>query len=62
MLHRRGILGQHKLQVGLLFGAAAVTGALRVVAHKHFPTDAAAAALVGLAVGWAVPALHAAAP
>jgi hypothetical protein len=62
MLHRRGMLGQHKLEVGLLVGAAAVTGVLRVAAHKHFPTDALAGAVVGFAVGWAVPALHATAP
>lgn len=59
ILHRRGLLGEHKLEAGLLFGAAAVTGVLRVAAHKHFPTDAAAGALVGFAIGWAVPALHA---
>jgi hypothetical protein len=61
-LHRRGILGQHKLEVGLLFGAAAVTGALRVAAHKHFPTDAVAGAALGFAIGWAVPAFHATLP
>ena len=53
------MLGKHKLEVGLLFGAAAATGALRVVAHQHFPTDAIAGAVVGFAVGWIVPALHA---
>ena len=62
ILHRRGLLGQHKLQVGLLFAAAAVTGALRVVAHQHFPTDTIAGAAVGFAVGWTVPALHATVP
>jgi membrane-associated phospholipid phosphatase len=62
MLHRRGLLGQHKLQVGLLFGAATVTAALRVVAHKHFPTDAMAGAVLGFAIGWTVPSLHAVLP
>jgi len=35
VLHRRGIAGRHRLQIGLLFGAAAATGALRVLAHRH---------------------------
>lgn len=39
-------------------GLAAGTGALRVAAGKHFPTDVLAGAAIGSAVGWAVPTLH----
>jgi len=42
----------------VLFGAAAATAALRVIAHKHFPTDVATGAALGFVVGWTVPALH----
>ncbi len=59
ILHRRGIAGSHKLEIGALFAAAAVTGALRVVAREHFPTDAVAGAVLGFGVGWIVPKLHA---
>ncbi len=58
VLHRRGIASANKVQIGLLFGAATATAALRVVAHKHFPTDVAAGALLGFVIGWTVPALH----
>ena len=58
ILHRRGIAGSNKLQIGLLFGAATATAVLRVVAHKHFPTDVAAGAALGFVIGWAVPAIH----
>ncbi len=58
VLHRRGIASANKLQIGVLFGAATATAALRVVAHKHFPTDVAAGALLGFVIGWTVPALH----
>lgn len=58
ILHRRGIASRNKLQIGLLFGAATVTAALRVVAHKHFPTDVAAGAALGFVIGWTLPALH----
>ncbi len=58
LLHRRGIAGNHKLQIGLLFAAATATGVLRVVAHEHFPTDVAAGAALGFAIGWTIPALH----
>ncbi len=58
LLHRRGIAGQHKAEIAALLAAAAATGVLRVVAHRHFPTDVAAGAGLGLAIGWAVPALH----
>ena len=59
VLHRRGIAGDHKLQIGVLFGAATATAALRVIARRHFPTDVAAGALLGLVIGWTVPAIHA---
>ena len=62
ILHRRGLVRSHRAEIGVLFGAAAVTGALRVVAHKHFPTDVAAGAALGFAIGWALPALHATQP
>jgi len=62
VLHRRGLAGRDKLQIGALFTAATVTGVLRVVAHRHFPTDVVAGAAMGFAIGWTVPALHATLP
>ena len=58
ILHRRGELGRHKAEVILLFAGAAATSALRVAAHKHFPTDVVAGAVLGTAVGWVTPRLH----
>ena len=58
ILHRRGVLHDHKLETILLFSGAAATAVLRVVAHRHFPTDVVAGALVGTAIGWAIPMLH----
>jgi hypothetical protein len=58
LLHRRGIAGRHKPEIAGLFAAAAATGVLRVVAHQHFPTDVAAGAALGFAIGWTIPALH----
>jgi len=62
ILHRRGLAQSHTGQIVVLFSAAAVTGALRVAAHKHFPTDVLAGAALGFAVGWTLPALHATRP
>ena len=62
LLHRRGLASRHKLQIGVLFGAATATAVLRVVARRHFPTDVAAGAALGFAIGWTVPALHVAIP
>ena len=62
ILHRRGLARSHAAQIGVLFGAAAVTGALRVVAHKHFPTDVAAGAALGFTIGWVFPQVHATQP
>ena len=62
VLHRRGLAGRNKLQIVALFTAATATGILRVVAHRHFPTDVVAGAALGFAIGWAVPAVHAALP
>ena len=58
ILHRRGLAGRNKLQIGVLVGAATATAVLRVVAHKHFPTDVATGAALGFVIGWTVPALH----
>ena len=58
ILHRRGEAGRHKSQILLMFGAATLTGTLRVVAHKHFPTDVLAGAVLGTAIGYATPQLH----
>jgi membrane-associated phospholipid phosphatase len=41
------------------FAVAAATADLRVRAGKHFYSDVVAGALVGIAIGYAVPALHA---
>lgn len=59
ILHRRGVAGRHRVEIASLFGAAAATGVLRVAARKHFPTDVVAGALLGTAIGWAIPAIHA---
>ena len=58
VLHRRGLAGRHKLEIGALFATAAATGALRIIARHHFPTDVAAGAALGFAIGWTFPALH----
>lgn len=58
ILQRRHQIGAHGGEVALLFGTAAATGVLRVVAHKHFPTDALAGAVLGTAIGWVIPRLH----
>lgn len=55
---RRGLAHQRAWRVGALVAGAAATGALRVVAREHFPTDVMAGALLGAAVGWAVPRLY----
>jgi membrane-associated phospholipid phosphatase len=42
----------------LLYGGAVSVSSLRVVAGKHFPTDAIAGAVLGSLLGWLVPAIH----
>ncbi len=59
---RRGRAGPHRARIAALAVAAAATGALRVAAHKHFPTDVLAGAALGGAVGFAVPRLYALRP
>lgn len=44
--------------VGLSFASATATGICRYEAGKHFPTDILFGALVGSAIGYAVPLLH----
>ena len=56
--HRRGQARRHAAQIVTLFALASLTAAARVEAHKHFPTDVAAGAVLGTAVGWAWPRLH----
>jgi undecaprenyl-diphosphatase len=58
ILQRRGVLHQHRLEIASLATLAAATATLRVSAHKHFPTDIAAGAALGLAIGWTWPQLH----
>jgi membrane-associated phospholipid phosphatase len=58
ILERRHELGSHKAEVALLFAAATTTSVLRVAAHRHFPTDVVAGAVLGSAIGWVVPRLH----
>jgi membrane-associated phospholipid phosphatase len=55
---RRGQAGRRTAEIVGLFALAAVTGGLRVAAHKHFPTDVLAGAALGTAIGWTVPRLH----
>jgi membrane-associated phospholipid phosphatase len=56
---RHGQAGRHVPAIAGLFSLAAATAVLRVEAHKHFPTDVVAAAVLGTAVGWALPQVHA---
>jgi len=42
----------------LLYAGAAIMGALRVTAGKHFPTDVLGGALLGSAVSWTVATVH----
>ena len=42
----------------LLYTAAAIVGALRVTAAKHFPTDVLGGAVLGSAVSWAAVTVH----
>ena len=58
ILQRRGELAHHQLEAAALYALAATTGALRVAAHKHFPTDVLAGAALGSAIGWFVPQLY----
>jgi membrane-associated phospholipid phosphatase len=55
---RRGQARAHGAGIAALVASATATGVLRVVARKHFPTDVAAGAVLGAAVGWAVPLLY----
>ena len=43
---------------GISFGMAAITGGLRMASGNHFFTDVLVGALIGSAVGFAVPYLH----
>jgi membrane-associated phospholipid phosphatase len=43
---------------GVSYAAATTTAVLRYVAGKHYPTDIAAGAALGILVGWVVPKLH----
>jgi membrane-associated phospholipid phosphatase len=51
----RGV--ERNTEVGLLISAAAATGVLRVLAHRHFPTDVTGGAVLGTLVGIVVPNL-----
>ena len=58
ILQRRGEAGRHESKIAAMFGVATLTGVLRVFAHKHFPTDVVAGAVLGTAIGWAIPQVH----
>ena len=58
IMQRRGEAGRRTPQIVGLFALATATAALRVAAHQHFPTDVIAGAVLGTAVGWAIPQLH----
>lgn len=51
----RGV--ERNTEIALLLSAAAATGVLRVLAHRHFPTDVTAGAVLGTLVGIVVPNL-----
>jgi membrane-associated phospholipid phosphatase len=51
-------LRHRKRNTLLLYAGAVGVGALRVVAAKHFPTDAIAGAALGSGIGWLVPTIH----
>lgn len=55
---RRGRGRARSGRIAALVAAAALTGALRVAAREHFPTDVMAGAVLGGAVGWVVPRLY----
>jgi hypothetical protein len=55
---RRHPGGKRALVYGLAIGAATATGALRIGARKHFPTDVLVGAGSGIAIGLIVPGLH----
>ena len=55
---RRHPGGRKALVYGLAIGIATTTGALRVGARKHFPTDVLVGAGTGIAFGLIVPDLH----
>lgn len=57
--HRRGALDARAGEAAVLFGAAGVTSVLRVAAHRHFPSDVVAGAVLGTALGWLVPRIAA---
>jgi PAP2 superfamily protein len=59
ILQRRHELKSHAPEVMALFAGAVATSVLRVSAHRHFPTDVAAGALLGTAIGWVIPQIHA---
>jgi len=42
----------------ILFAGAVGVSALRVAAGRHFPTDVAASAGLGIGMGWLIPTLH----
>jgi membrane-associated phospholipid phosphatase len=55
---RHGQANRRVPQIIGLFSLATATAVLRVAAHKHFLTDVLAGAVLGTAVGWALPQLH----
>ncbi len=56
---RHGQAGRHVPMIVGLFSLATATAILRVDAHKHFPTDVIAGAVIGTTVGLALPRIHA---
>lgn len=56
--HWRGTAGRRGDETALLFGTAALTATLRVAARRHFPSDVVTGAVIGTAIGLAVPRLY----
>ena len=50
--------GSNDLILAGSVGIGVLTGYLRYAAGRHFPSDVAAGAVLGVAVGWLVPRLH----
>jgi membrane-associated phospholipid phosphatase len=58
VISRREHLPHRTRNALLLYAGAVAVGALRVAAARHFPSDVAAGAVLGVGIGWLVPTIH----